>query len=117
VFLAVADLSNVGNPLLEAMTCGLPIVAVDAGDTRSLIHDGETGRLLASGAPAAISRAAIELANEPPLRQRLGAGARRHAETHFWSWEARLNAEMEEVEQLDGKRVVPSVAEPARRAG
>ncbi|MEX0750115.1 MAG: glycosyltransferase family 4 protein, partial [Dehalococcoidia bacterium] len=34
VFLATADLSNVGNPLLEAMACGMCIVAVDAGDTR-----------------------------------------------------------------------------------
>jgi glycosyltransferase involved in cell wall biosynthesis len=116
-FLAVADLSNVGNPLLEAMTCGLPVIAVDAGDTRSLIHDGETGRLLASGAPDGIARAAVDLANDASLSQRLGAGARRHAEAHFWSWEARLNAELEEVEQLDGKRVATGVAEPARRAG
>ncbi len=37
VFLAPADLSNVGNPLLEAMSCGMPIVTVDAGDTKDLI--------------------------------------------------------------------------------
>ncbi len=116
-FLAVADLSNVGNPLLEAMTCGLPVVAVDAGDTRSLVRDGETGRLLASGSPEGVACAVIDLANDSSLRQRLGAGARRYAESHFWTWEARLNAELEEVEQLAGKRVATGVAEPARRAG
>ncbi len=116
-FLAVAGLSNVGNPLLEAMTCGLPVVAVDAGDTRSLVRDGETGCLLASGAPGKIAPAVIDVANDALLRQRLGEGARCYAETHFWTWETRLNAELEEVEQLDGKRVATGVAEPARRAG
>ena len=116
-FLALADLSNAGNPLLEAMSCGLPAVAVDAGDTRSLVCDGETGRLLASGAPDAVARRAVELANDVEARRRLGEGARRYAEAHFWTWEARLEAELEEVERLVGERVAGGVAEPARRAG
>jgi glycosyltransferase involved in cell wall biosynthesis len=116
-FLALADLSNVGNPLLEAMTCGLPVVAVDAGDTRSLVRDGETGRLLPSGGPAHVAQAVIALAREAGTRQRLAEGARHYAESHFWTWEARLNAELEEVERLVGERVATGVAEPARGAG
>jgi glycosyltransferase involved in cell wall biosynthesis len=104
VLLATADLSNVGNPLLEAMSCGLAIVTVDAGDTGNLILDGETGRLLPSGDPAGIARAVIELAGDAPKRCRLAAGARRYAEDHFWTWEARLNAELDEVERLAGVR-------------
>jgi glycosyltransferase involved in cell wall biosynthesis len=102
VFLAPADLSNVGNPLLEAMSCGLAVVTVDAGDTGELIRDGETGRLLPSGDPAGIARAVIELAANAPERCRLAAGARRYAEEHFWTWEARLQAELDEVERLAG---------------
>ena len=102
LFLALADLTNVGNPLLEAMTCGLPIAAVDGGDTRDLIQDGETGRLLPSGDPEAVARAIVSLAEDAAGRVRLGKGARRYAEEHFWTWEARLEAELEEVERLVG---------------
>ena len=115
VFLAPADLSNVGNPLLEAMTCGLAIVTVDAGDTGELVRDGETGRLLPAGDPAGIARAVIELARDVSLRRRLGEGARSYAEANFWTWEARLAAEIDEVERLAGAR--PADASSAVRAG
>ena len=100
LFLAPADLSNVGNPLLEAMSCGLPIITVDVGDTKDLIRDGASGRLLASGDPGAIANAVVQLGNDESLRCALGAGARREAEQRFWTWEERMNAELEIVEAL-----------------
>jgi glycosyltransferase involved in cell wall biosynthesis len=111
VFLALADLSNVGNPLLEAMCCALPPVAVDAGDTASLVRDGETGQLLPGGDAATVARAVIELARDASLRARLAEGARRYASEHFWTWEDRLRAELEEVERLAGARERAAVAE------
>jgi glycosyltransferase involved in cell wall biosynthesis len=102
VFLAVADLSNVGNPLLEAMACGLAIVAVDAGDTKDLVIDGQTGRLVASGDPTGIARAVESLADDPDSRARLGREARAYAEERFWTWDQRMNAELSEVERLAG---------------
>jgi glycosyltransferase involved in cell wall biosynthesis len=110
-FLALADLSNVGNPLLEAMCCALPTVAVDAGDTRSLIRDGETGRLLPSGDARVVASAVADLARDPSLRARLAEGARRHADEHFWTWEERLRAELDEVERLVGAKRAAPVAE------
>ncbi|MCH8064545.1 MAG: glycosyltransferase family 4 protein [Chloroflexi bacterium] len=107
LFLAPADLSNVGNPLLEAMTCGLPIITVDAGATGELIRDGNTGRLLATGAPEAIADAVVALAEDDEERGRLGAGARHYAESEFWTWEARLAAELDEVERLVSQTAQP----------
>jgi glycosyltransferase involved in cell wall biosynthesis len=107
VFLALADLSNVGNPLLEAMACGRPIVTVDAGDTGDLIRDGETGRLLNSGQPPAIANATVQLADDEALRCRLAAGARRTAEEEFWTWDERMNAERTAVEELANRRQPP----------
>ncbi len=114
VLLALADLSNVGNPLLEAMSCGLPVVAVDAGETGELIRDHETGRLLPSGDADTVARAVAALAADAPEMCRLGAGARRYAEERFWTWEARLEAELEEVERLVGE---PAGANAAQAAG
>lgn len=109
IFLALADLSNVGNPLLEGMCCGLPIITVDAGDTGDLIRDGETGRLLPSGDAAGVADAVVTLARDAAARRTLGAGARRYAEEHFWSWEARLHAELDDVERLVGTRTESDV--------
>ncbi len=106
VFLAVADLTNVGNPLLEAMVCALPVIAVDGGATRDLIVDGETGRLLPAGDPSRIARAALDLAGDAELRGRLAEGARRYAREHFWTWDDRVRAELEEVERLVGEPVL-----------
>jgi glycosyltransferase involved in cell wall biosynthesis len=108
VFLAIADLSNVGNPLLEAMACGVCVVAVDAGDTRDLIADGGTGRLVDSSNRSGIARPLEErladllvtLAADPAQRQRLSAGALAYAGEHFWTWEQRMAAEVEAVEAL-----------------
>ena len=110
LFLAPADLSNVGNPLMEAMCCGMPIVTVDAGETSDLIRDGETGRLLPTGRPAAIAQAVIELARDTGMRCRLAKGAREEATKRFWTWEERMTAELEAVEQLVASD------QPARRS-
>jgi len=100
VFLSLNDLSNVGNPLLEAMACAKPIVTIDNGATGDLIHDGETGILLSSGEPRRVADAILRLAGNRALRRRLVRGARAYATANFWTWEQRLTAEIEEVERL-----------------
>ncbi len=103
VFLSLNELSNVGNPLLEAMTAGRCIVTVDEGDTRDLVRDGETGVLLPSGDPASIAKSVLDLARRPEARLALGRAARAFAAANFWSWEQRTNAEVDEVEALVAK--------------
>jgi len=100
VFLSLNDLSNVGNPLLEAMACGKPIVTIDNGATGDLIRDDETGVLLPSGEPQRVAGAVLRLARDRTLRRRIAQGARAHATANFWTWEQRLDAELEEVERL-----------------
>jgi glycosyltransferase involved in cell wall biosynthesis len=112
--LALADLSNVGNPLLEAMCCGLAIVAVDAGDTRDLIRDGDTGRLLSSGDRSHVAQAIIQLARDDEQRRQLAAAARRYADEHFWTWDDRLRAELDDVERLAGERVDSGIPDAVR---
>jgi glycosyltransferase involved in cell wall biosynthesis len=112
VFLAVADLSNVGNPLLEAMACGMCVVAVDAGDTRDLIVDGRTGRLVDNSQRSGfvkpleerLADLLVSLSNEPAIRERLGEGAAHYAREHFWTWDQRMAAEVAAVEELAAKR-------------
>jgi glycosyltransferase involved in cell wall biosynthesis len=108
VFLSVNELSNVGNPLLEAMTAGRCVLTLDEGDTRDLIRDGETGLLLpGTGDPGVIATALAELAADPDRRKRLGAAAQRVAERSFWTWDQRLDAEVEAVQALVTGRLPP----------
>ena len=101
VFLCVNELSNVGNPLLEAMIAGRCILTLDEGDTRDLIRDGETGILLPpEGEPTAIASALAALAKDPERRRRLGNAALRLAQRSFWSWQQRIDAEIEAVAGL-----------------
>ncbi len=110
LFLALADLSNVGNPLLEAMAMGMCILTLDVGDTRKLIRDGETGRLLDSPQRSGVADTferrlgdtIVALAGDPALRQRLGRAARGYAEANFWTWDQRMAAEVAEVERIAG---------------
>jgi glycosyltransferase involved in cell wall biosynthesis len=100
VFMSVNELSNVGNPLLEAMLAGRCILTIDEGDTRDLIHDGETGVLLRTGEPEAIAEALTKLHADAKKRRQMGTAAHRLAQRAFWSWDERLDAEVNAVEAL-----------------
>jgi glycosyltransferase involved in cell wall biosynthesis len=104
VFLSLNDLSNVGNPLLEAMRSGRCVVTLDEGDTRDLIRNDETGVLLPSGDPRPLAEALASLAAEPARRARLGEAARQFAAANFWSWQQRIDAEVDELEKLVAAR-------------
>jgi glycosyltransferase involved in cell wall biosynthesis len=49
VFLHTSLGEAFGNVLIEAMACGLPVVATDSGATPELIKEGETGCLIPKG--------------------------------------------------------------------
>jgi glycosyltransferase involved in cell wall biosynthesis len=107
VFLSVNELSNVGNPLLEAMLAGRCILTLDEGDTRDLVRDGETGILLPAASEAGrIADALAMLAGDPAKRERLGTGALAFAQRHFWSWQERIDAEVDALEALVNRREV-----------
>jgi glycosyltransferase involved in cell wall biosynthesis len=72
------------NAVGEAMACGRPVVAADAGGTTELVGgDGTAGVLVPPGNPAALAEAIRTLLADPERRVRLGAAARRRIETEF----------------------------------
>lgn len=72
------------NAVGEAMACGRPVVATDAGGTSELLgRDGRAGLLVPPEDPAALGASVALLLSDPGLRARLGASARRRIETDF----------------------------------
>ena len=71
------------NVLLEAAAAGRPIVATDAGGSREIVIDGQTGLLVPIEDLDALTAALGRAIDDRDLRDRLGAAARRHVETTF----------------------------------
>ena len=70
---------------LEAMACGLPIVATDAQGLPDILADGEAsgGLIVPKDDPSQLAAAINRLESDVALRDRLGQAARRRVESHF----------------------------------
>jgi glycosyltransferase involved in cell wall biosynthesis len=76
-----ADGLNVS--VLDAMSCGKPVIGSDAAGNALAIRDGVNGYLLAEGDDAGLARALATLRDAPVLRARMGAAGRRLIETEL----------------------------------
>lgn len=74
---------GISNTLLEAMACGLPIVATDVGGNGDLIAHQESGFLVPSQDPGAMAQALADYVQQPALLQQHGLAARQRALTNF----------------------------------
>lgn len=69
---------------VEAMACGLPVVASEVGGLAETVVDGHTGLHVPPRDPTAIAAALRLLAEEPRLREQLGLQALRRARRYGW---------------------------------
>lgn len=71
------------NVVLEAMACGLPVVATDVGGTRELVLHGETGLLVEARDVDSMAASFKRLVDSEDERVRMGECGRRRTEEHF----------------------------------
>jgi N-acetyl-alpha-D-glucosaminyl L-malate synthase BshA len=83
LFLLPSQTESFGLAALEAMSCGVPVVASDAGGISEVVTDGEVGFLAPVGDVAALTARARRVLTDDELRLRLRAAARRRAESCF----------------------------------
>ncbi len=85
-----------GNVTLEAMACGLPVVAAVATGTTNLVRDGETGTLVEPLDADAYADALEAYARDPDLRRAHGEAGLAFAQTMDWD---RINGAVMKVYQ------------------
>ena len=83
VFVMASVSEGISLTLLEAMACGLPCVATDAGGNREVIVPGETGLIVPCRDASAIAQSLLLLLNQPDRRLQMGRAARTRIESHF----------------------------------
>jgi len=62
--------------ILEALSCGVPVISTRVGSVAESVREGETGFLVAPGDQEAMTQRLRQLLADQPLRQRLGSAGR-----------------------------------------
>jgi len=83
VYLHPAAADTFPNVVLEALACGLPVVATAVGGIPEQIRDGLTGFLVPPMSPDAMADRAKQLLENEGLRIRMGNAAAKDARTRF----------------------------------
>jgi glycosyltransferase involved in cell wall biosynthesis len=84
VFFNPSITETFGNVTLEAMACGLPVVAAGATGSSSLVKNGVTGSLVQNGSAAAFAEAIAPYCADPALRTAHGSAGETRSKAFDW---------------------------------
>jgi glycosyltransferase involved in cell wall biosynthesis len=101
IFLNGSEIDNQPLSILEAYSCGLPVVTTDAGGIPDIVHDGITGMVVAHGDYSEIAKCALSLLNNPLRAKQMSEAGR--LECLKFSWEAVRDAWLTAYDSLRGK--------------
>jgi len=102
LFVLPSEAEGISNTILEAMACGLPVLATAVGGNVELVVDGSTGRLVPPKDPRAMAEAIVGYVTHKELAQEHGRAARVLAESHF-SLETMVNGYLAVYDSVLGR--------------
>jgi len=86
LFVLPSHYEGMPTSLLEAMSCGLPVIATSVGGVLDLIQDGKNGLISPPGNPRALAMKICQAIEDENLRRSLSRNARSFVVNHFeWS--------------------------------
>lgn len=101
VFLSLYDLTNLGNPVFEAMLMKCPIISINNGATNTVLHDGDNCCLVEEDKLEEIPIFIHELLNNSQKKEKLVENAYVYAQKNFYNWEKRMQIEENAIISLD----------------
>ena len=85
ILLHTPRLEAFGLVVVEAMACGLPVIATSAGSMPEIVRNGKSGLLVEAGSIAAIADSLKRLIEDPQLRRQLGSCGQQIAREEYSS--------------------------------
>lgn len=85
IFVLTSLSEGMPSVILEAMGCGLPIIASDVGGNNEIVKEGENGFLIQGDDIETLAQRLATLINEPTLRQAQGKRSRELAQQYDWA--------------------------------
>ena len=83
VFVLPSLAEGMSNTLLEAMACGIPVIATNAGGNPEIVEDGRSGFLFSPGDFAELALLVERIHRDPALKTRLAKAARDRVERQY----------------------------------
>jgi len=110
------DRDGLPTVIIEALSCGIPVVATSFAAIPELVADGQTGRLVPPDAPIALARALRRLFDRPRHAFRMGRRGREQVRRRFQLQREveKLDAWIRETSGLSGSE---KHRDPARTLG
>ncbi len=82
LLLSTSEFEGFGMSVLEAMACGVPVVATDSGGVREVVNES-CASLAGVGDVEELAAAMLRILEDPALGRRMGEAGRRRAEERF----------------------------------
>ena len=83
IFTLSSITEGISMTILEAMACGLPVVATDAGGNREIVQPPQCGLIVPAYDPQALAAAYLELIRDPAQRAQMGVTGRHRVIEYF----------------------------------
>lgn len=83
IFVLPSLAEGISNTILEAMACGLPVIATNVGGNVELVIDSKTGKLVPPSNPENLAAAILEYYHHRDMLTEHGQAGRQLIEAHF----------------------------------
>lgn len=112
LYVTASEVDGSSVTLLQAMSCGLPVVASDTPGNRGWVQEGDTGQLFTTGSPSDLARVLAEsvvgINSTDALRMTINARDRVLAQADWWRNSKALADIMAPGQRGSSKRVAAS---------